>query len=182
MSLDSKEQLMRIGIDTQCVSYIISVMQEVSEPIDNLAPEKIALFRTYLYMPNTLYITPTVRKECSEISDIVKKEAHDSFFSTLFCTLYPEDILKVEQLKNNYLSFHNHENDCQILAEAQVVGINTVLSYDFKFISRLSKQSTHVRLLEPTKFWAEMSIPKGSRPNKKPHWSNPIGGHTWWQW
>ncbi|MDQ3831011.1 MAG: hypothetical protein M3361_17280 [Candidatus Tectomicrobia bacterium] len=38
------------------MSYIIDVMQGIEEPKDNLAAEKIALFRTYLYTEGTLFI------------------------------------------------------------------------------------------------------------------------------
>ena len=174
--------MVRIGADSQCFSYIINAMEGISEPVDELAPEKIALFRTYLYLPDTLYATPTVKKECAAIRDEAKKALHDSFFSSLFDEVRLANSDKIENLVGSYSSCHKKENDCRILTEAEVGGLDVLLTYDFRFLSSFLERSARVRLLRPSEFWCELSIPRGARPNKIPHPANPIGGHNWWRW
>ena len=54
-------------MDSQCLSYLIDAVQGSSAPSGDLAAEKIALFRTYLYTEGTLFVTPHVIEECAKI-------------------------------------------------------------------------------------------------------------------
>ena len=53
--------LSQIGLDSNCLSYVIQALEGVSRPTDALADQKIALVRLYIYTPGTLWTLPTVR-------------------------------------------------------------------------------------------------------------------------
>lgn len=44
-----------VGLDSNCLSYVIQSMEGVTEPKGDLAEQKVALVRLYLYTPGTLW-------------------------------------------------------------------------------------------------------------------------------
>lgn len=172
----------RIGIDSQCVSYIISAMAGTSIPVDGLATEKIALFRTYLYLPDTFYITPTVKEECGRISNETDRARHEDFISALFVETFPDDVAEIDKLTKLYLGYHAKKKDCTVLAEAEAGVVNVLLTYDYRFLKKLSGRSPRVRVMKPSIFWNDLSVPRGAKPDKIPHRTNPIAAYNWWNW
>ncbi len=67
-----------IGLDSQCLSFLIDAFIGVSAPSDALAEEKLALARISLYTPGTLWVTPTVVSECTRIRHEDRKSLHES--------------------------------------------------------------------------------------------------------
>lgn len=173
---------MRIGIDSQCVSYIVSAMNGILMPTDDLAVEKIALFRIYLYLLNAFYVTPTVMEECFRIRDKAKRDLHESYISALFVESYPDNRAAIEKLTKVYQKHHAKERDCKILAEAEVAGYNVLLTYDFNFLTKLSGCTSQVRLMKPSIFWNDLAVPRGTKPDKIPHPTNPMAAYNWWRW
>jgi predicted nucleic acid-binding protein len=171
-----------IGIDSQCTSYLIDAMQGVEKPSDNFALEKIALFRTYLYTTGTLYVTPTVTEECSAIRNIARKELHESYLMVLFGESQIQDSDNIELRVNELSHYHNGNNDCRILAEAEEAEFTALLTYDNDFLSRLQGVSSLVKLYRPTEYWSQLNIAQGSKPDKIPHKSNPMAQQEWWKW
>jgi hypothetical protein len=53
--------LSEIGLDSQCLTYLISALENVAAPTDRLAEQKVSLVRLYLYTPGTVWVTPTGR-------------------------------------------------------------------------------------------------------------------------
>jgi len=172
----------RIGVDSQSVSYIIDAMQNVVEPKGRLAPEKTALFRIYLYLPGTFFVTPTVISECSLIPDTKRRELHDSFFTVFFAEVIVENQNTVDHRAMELTRLHRGENDCRILAEAEHGNLDTLLTYDTEMISHLADVSLTTRLARPTEVWATLGVPKGAKPDKVPHSTNPLGREAWWKW
>lgn len=172
---------MYIGIDSQCLSYVIDAMAGISEPMDSLASEKKALLRLYLYLPGTLYITPTVLDECAAIRDIERREFHKSF-----CNVLIEEVAvprnQAQELSARYKAYHSGDNDCNILAEAVQGGLNILATYDNDFISHLRSKENRIKLDRPSVIWESMNIPRGGTPDKRPHPSNPLSRESWWQW
>lgn len=171
-----------IGIDSQCVSYLIDAMQNVEEPRGNLAPEKIALFRTYLYTPGTLYVTPTVTKECAAIRNTEQNELHKSYILTLIGESQIQNQINIESRVQELEIYHNGKNDCRILAEAEEAEYCVLLSYDNNFLSRLKAISSSVQLYRPSEYWSHLNIERGAKPDKIPHKTNPMFLQTWWKW
>ena len=74
----------QLGIDSQCLSYVIDAMAGISEPSDSLAVQKLALVRLFFHLPDTLWVTPTVTLECARIRNTDWAALHASFIRVLF--------------------------------------------------------------------------------------------------
>ena len=171
-----------IGIDSQCLSYLIDAIQGINEPFDNIAPEKIALFRIYLYRSGTFFVTPTVIEECAAIRNKARKELHDMFIGVLFDDAHVRNREKIAIRTIELGQYHSGTNDCRILAEAEDSELIVLISYDNNFLNRLGKVSQSVKLYRPTEYWTELNIEKGCKPDKMPSRSNPIAQQKWWEW
>jgi len=173
-----------IAIDSQCLTYLIDVIQTVVRPTDDLALEKIALFRLYLYLPATLEVTPTVEAECAKIRNVTRRELHESFISVLFGQLPPPSAHIAHLIDNRATElgyYHKGINDCRILAECEFSTFDYLLTYDDRFHKNLSGRSK-VNLQKPSELWANLGIPKGTPPTKRPHSTNPLDKEQWWVW
>jgi len=169
-----------VGIDAQCLSYLIDGMHAVSAPTDLLAKERIALTRIFFYT-HGFVITPTVLAECSRIRDIARRANHESWIRVqFFC--YPITNESIVDLRTSELvDIHPKVNDCKIIAEAECCGFYAVLSYDQKFLRRMSKASLKTRLMQPSDYWTSMEIRPGTNPVRKPDSSNPLANQSWWR-
>ena len=151
--------------------------------IDELAAEKKALVRSFFYGDCWLCMTPTIEYEWQAISDPVKRKSHASWNGVLFGTVpfYENDQDSIADERSKYFaSIHPKQKDCRILAEAEILGIGTLLSYDFDFVRRLNEH-TKVRVCKPSEHWRELGIPPGSQPCLVPVPSNPLSQQTWWR-
>jgi hypothetical protein len=171
-----------IGLDSQCLSFLIDAFMGVSAPSGALAAEKTALARIYLYTSGTLWVTPTVVSECARIRHQDRKSLHESWTSVLFGERSTRDPDAVHTRALQFQRFHRGYEDCRILAEAEDIEFDVLLSYDAEFLRHLRTQSLTVVLTEPTACWNALAIPKGSSPRKVPHSTNPLSSHEWWRW
>jgi hypothetical protein len=173
----------RVGLDSQCLSYLLDAISEVSEPTDPLTPEKKALIRSWFYLEEgTFFITETVMKEVAEIRASDRRDFHERFVLTLFHD-YPVGNADVVTTRALYFySIHPELNDCRILAESEELGIDVLLTYDGDFRRRLATASSTVRLMTPCSYWDSQGIPKGISPKTIPHHTNPLSTQTWWRW
>jgi hypothetical protein len=169
-------------MDSQCLSYLIDAIMEVADPKDSLADEKKALFRIYLYLPDTLYVTPTVQDECAAIRNTDRRKLHDDFISTMFGELFPEPKESISFLTREFAKYHGGANDCRILAEAEIAGMGFLLTYDGVFLERLKSRTKCVNLIRPSEMWAQLHVPRGAKPDKSPHLKNPLSKEAWWKW
>lgn len=172
----------KIAIDTQCCSYFIDTLNSAEIPIGVFSEEKIALIRIFVYMPNTFYLTPTLIKECIEIPNIERKQLHDNYNMVMMSKIDVPNSKRLESLIEEYLQYHSGVNDCKILAEAALTGLDVLLSYDTDFIKHLSGSCKRLRLIKPSDFWAKQDYPNGIKENKSPHCSNPLFGQLWYKW
>lgn len=169
-----------VGLDSNCYTFLIEAMVGTYEPTDPLADQRIALFRTFLYRHDCLFLTPTVVKEFKRIPDAKHAEMHNSW-TVLFCETQPIDPPRIDARAKELEAFHKDADDCQILAEAEDAGLETILLFDGEFIRRLSGKSKVV-LIRPAEFWQSLSIPRGSKPRWTPRYDNPLSAQTWWRW
>ncbi|MBT9097718.1 hypothetical protein KFZ76_08365 [Methylovulum psychrotolerans] len=169
-----------IGLDSQCVTYIIDTMNNTNEPTGRLAPEYLALFRIYLYHA-VFSITPTAKIECQEIKNAERKKLHISWINSQFVETQPINITQIETRITLLNNFHSGNNDCRILAEAEDAGLNTLISFDTDFVSRL-RNKTVLSLMYPTEFWESLEIPCGANPVTVPYKTNPMAQEKWWAW
>ena len=171
-----------IGLDSQCLSYLIDAMQGVEEPSGDLAAEKVALFRTYLYTPGTLFVTRTVVDECARIRDVQRRELHDSYIGVLFGEWQLQDEQSIHSRAKDLESHHRGEFDCRILAEAEEARFSALLSFDGQFVTHLSELTIGVQLTHPSSYWVKIGICIGAKPDKIPHSTNPLANEDWWRW
>ena len=155
-------------------------MASLDEPTDDLAEQRIALFRILLYREGGLFISPTVRTEYMRIRDGVRSAFHENW-TTLFPETTPISLSRIDARTKELQSLHDDPDDCRILAEAEDAGLSVLLSFDFKFIARLSS-ATAIAIQRPFDYWVSLNIPKGAKPVMPPRSDNPIASQTWWRW
>jgi len=170
-----------VGIDSNCLSYIIDVLEGVPEPADELARQKSALARLFFYRRETLWATPTVKAECLPIRNARRRALHESWMNVHFGPLPLNNPERVKTRAVELQAFHGDKDDCTILAEAEDMGFDVLLSYDEEFIDRLGKHS-EVRLMKPAPYWESLKFPRGSPPSRMPAYGNPLGWQSWWRW
>lgn len=174
-------QEINIGLDSQCLTYLIVVVDNAVAPTDAIAEERTALLRTWLYSGPTLWLAGPVTAEYQAIRDRARRELHESWGSVHFPPIKVQDPARVAARTADFLRLHPGENDCRILAEAEDCGLSAVLTFDTRFQNRLSSAS-RVSLVKPSEYWRSLKIPKGALPVIRPNEDNPLGRETWWRW
>jgi hypothetical protein len=170
-----------VGVDSNCLSFLIDALEGIEKPTDALADQKIALARIFFYgVP--LFTTRTVKNECEDIPDPVRRAKHHSWIMTHFGTLPirvpPEEIAR--RAERLHVS-HRKPKDCTVLAEAEVTHLAVLLTYDDKFVRRLDGKS-NVLLMKPLPYWESLNIEKGTKPRWEPDYVNPLVHQSWWLW
>jgi len=177
-----RQKTRHVGLDSQCLSYLLDGIAGIGEPTDSLDEEKKALLRTWFYQPGTFILTETVISEVAKIRNLERRKFHESFIQTLFLD-YPICDLTAVQARAMHFELHHPEpSDCRILAEAEELQLDFVLTYDHDFWRRLSAVSSPSKLIKPSSYWSSLRIPKGARPVTVPHHTNPLSQQLWWRW
>lgn len=170
-----------VGLDSQCLSYLLDGIAGVSEPTDPLAEEKKALLRSWFYKPGTFILTETVISEVGRIRNIERRKFHETFIQTLFLDYPVRDLPTVQARAAQLEVYHPKSSDCRILAEAEELGLDFVLTYDHDFWKRLCTASKATKLMKPSAYWVSLGIPEGARPATVPHHTNPLSEQSWWR-
>lgn len=171
-----------VGLDSQCLSYLLDGIAGINEPTDSFPGEKKALLRSWFYKPGTFILTETVISEVAQIRNINRREFHDSFILTLFLDYPVQNLSAVQARARQFRLNHPKPSDCRILAEAEELKLDFLLTYDHNFWKRLSNASHTTKLMKPTEYWITLGIPKGEKPVTVPHPTNPLSHQTWWRW
>ncbi len=171
-----------IGLDSQCYTYLISALENLSEPTDTVSEEKKSLVRIFFYCSPSFWLSPKVINEYDKITDATKRQMHQSWHAGHFLDFNPvPDSDEVDILVNDLKKLHPRENDCIIAAEYQLYGISTILSYDGDLIKNL-KNHSHLNIIRPSEYWNNANIPRGAIPITVPHKTNPLNTQSWWRW
>lgn len=170
------------GLDSQCLSYLLDAIDGISEPKDDLAEERKALLRIWFYTPGTFIVTETVLKEVGKIKNKSRRELHDSFINTLFLDYPAKDKAQINKRAEEFKKIHSGTNDCLILAEAEELRVDVLLTYDEDYWKHLSSYSDITALMKPTEYWNKLGINKGEKPVAIPHPTNPLSKESWWKW
>ena len=167
-----------VCIDSNAMTYLVEAMTKGGRPVGSEAEEKVALLRLYLYRNQILYITPTVRSEYEKMKEGAKKRFHTEIDGILLDEIVVSDQQAVDARASEY----NKDNDCHILAEAEIGDAEVLLTYDQPMLKRLRNNTKTIKLCSPTEYWRQINIPLGSRPVTRPSDSNPLARESWWIW
>lgn len=178
----TKHQHSLVGLDSQCLSYLLDAISSVTEPTDALASEKKALIRIWFYTPITYYTSETVVSEATAIQEPVRRELHTSSLRVLFLDPPVQDREKVEARTTQLSASHQKLNDCRIVAEAEDLQLDILLTYDRRLLKRLGLLCKKMRIMRPRSFWSSLDIPYGADLVNMPHVTNPLRTQTWWRW
>ena len=180
--MTTRKRKRRIGLDTQCLSYLLDAIAGIEEPWDALAEERKALIRIWFYCEHGFYLSETVVTECAAIRHLPRRDFHSKFIQTLFLDVRIQHRQIVEARTLELLSFHAKRKDCQVLAEAEDLALDSLLTYDRQFLQRLGPRSHAVTLTSPCDYWSSLDIPRGTPPKTVPHQTNPLSQQSWWRW
>jgi predicted nucleic-acid-binding protein len=181
---------LHVGLDSNCLSFLLDCIANISVPTGQSpneqldADEKIALLRLWFYKPGSFsfVLTETVISEVARIRNVERREFHENFIRTLFIDYPVRDHVAVQARTEQYAVHHTGRSDCQILAEAEELKLNVVLTYDKDFLKKLATFSATTKIMKPSSFWASLGIPKGAKPVTVPHHTNPLSEQSWWRW
>ena len=173
----------KIAADTQVVTYFVEAAQSDYAPsLDSdvrLAAERKAVF--LIALTYGLLLLPTAHREIEAIPNLAVLLKHEEFLRTLFRITnlsYPEFAPRVDNRTDELLKLSRHpdEEDCRILAEAEVLQSDALLTFDGDFQKRLQPH-TNIPLRKPSEF----KIAPGTPRKFRPAWDNPKSQQAWWR-
>jgi predicted nucleic acid-binding protein len=129
-------------------------MTKAVRPSGDLAEEKIALARIYLYRDDIIYISSTVREEYEKITNEEIRRNHQGIDDILLGDIPTSESQIIESRMLEYCKHHSgKKKDCKILAEAELSGCQILLTYDQDFLKRLRSKTHSINMLEPSEYW-----------------------------
>ncbi|MFA6500093.1 MAG: type II toxin-antitoxin system VapC family toxin [Desulfurivibrionaceae bacterium] len=174
----------KIAIDSNALTFLVDAMMGRYNPkndSEDLLLQKVSLLRIFIYCGTQFYVLPTVEMEYKRIKNVIKLEEHKSICEALlFDGIFIPDEILTNIMIDKYSKKHTGLNDCKILAEANQLEVETLLTYDFDFYNNLRTHSDSVTLAIPSEYWNSLYLPVGTSPIWSPHESNPLSKQTWW--
>ena len=172
-----------IAADTQVVTYFVEAAQSdyvpLLDPDVRLAAERKAVF--LIALTYGLLLLPTAHREIEAIPKLAVLLKHKEFLITLFRITnlnYPEFAPRVDNRTDELLklSRHSDKEDCRILAEAEILQSDTLLTFDGSFQRRLQPHA-RIPLRKPSEFKIAPDTPR----KFSPAWDNPKSQQGWWK-
>jgi hypothetical protein len=171
-------------IDSHILDYFLNAMDAgdielASNP--ELREQEIAIFRLFLWVDFGIG-----RVAAEEVQQIPNQQRRERLQRIIDIQL-PEVCVQEEDLDRWRLraveleQHHAGKRDCELVAEAEVVGASTFLSYDKDLVRRL-KPHARVNVRFPTEHWDAIAIPRGTPSKWKPAPENPLANATFWRW
>lgn len=175
-----------VGIDSNTLTLLIEAVDPDYDPLADfipLAEEKKSILRAFLYQGIAYYVGPTVEEEYKKIRDNEKYQAHVSFCNTLLLDgPWQLNFSSLTERAKALRGYHSGQKDCDILAEAEEMGLDVLLTNDNNFLRHLGRISKSVKVVRPSQFWDSLDVPKGTIPTLLPTDSNPLLKKSWWHW
>jgi hypothetical protein len=171
------------AIDSNVLTYFLEAFRGGYDPasdVSGLAGERVAIVRCYFYGDCEFWVSPTVKRECELIKDAQWAELHRRIPISLLADMLPE--ASEEDLDARAAELercHSEHSDCRVVAEAEAMRLDVLLTCDGEMASRLGPRST-VKILRPSQFWSSLDIRAGSKPVLRPRFDHPLGNETWW--
>jgi len=175
-------QLPRIGIDSNCLSYLIDAASGEKGAATAILEEGIALVRIWFYSTDRFSVTATVAAECSQIKNPTKNAVHAAFTSQGYWGVLVRNAEATCKRADALEHLHSGRGDRLALAEAEDAELDILLTYDKDFLKLGSSSGSPVRLIKPTVYWKQLNVPRGTRPSNLPTAGNPLETQRWWVW
>jgi len=172
----------RIGIDSNCLSYLINAASSEARAETATSEEGVALVRIWFYGTERLHVTETVAAECSEIKDPGKKAIHAAFTSQTYWGVPVINAEAVRKRADALKQLHRGSGDRFALAEAEDAELSILLTYDKAFLKLDGLSNSTVCLAKPSDYWRKLNLPRGAKPIVQPAFGNPLEIHRWWVW
>ncbi|MBN3038503.1 MAG: hypothetical protein JW869_03700 [Candidatus Omnitrophica bacterium] len=175
-----------VGIDSNILTYFINASDANYDFTKNnsvLAKEYKAIIQGYLYVGKPYILVPTVSAQYKRISDAKKKKNHETVAYAIFIDgPFNLDSTLIDKrkkvLKNKHLE---GDEDCQILAEAELSNLNYLLTCDNDFIKHLSSETNGISIMKPSSYIKTLKIIPGQTPKILPDSSNHLYNKTGWK-
>lgn len=175
-----------IGIDSNALTYLVQALAPGYDPEEDpsdLAEERRAMVRIYFYRDEPYYVLPSVEIEYNGIRNELIKEQHELICKILLLDHNWEfDTSKLRDRKQELLAHHTEDKDCQIVAEAELAGLDVLLTCDARLKRCLASRTMNLEIISPKEFWDSLEVPHGAKPLLRPHSSNPLSHARWWKW
>ena len=175
----------RVALDSNAVSYLIEALGAFPDPPrGDLAAEKIALARSFLYrsLETVFCITPTVQAEYSKISDQQRVSDHASWaLQHLYRLSNPPNTAEIILRTHAINAYHGDVDDCRIVAECEAFEVDTFVTSDRKLRRAMTGLATPLRIRSGQQYWDDMAIAPGDSPTFAPVGEDPLGDATWWK-
>jgi len=174
----------KIALDSNCTTYFSDALDPTYDPtndISGLAPEKISLVRINFYTGIPYFILPSVKNENKKIRNLVKSMDHTKLAEILLDERsWDFEESKIDKLVREIFRFHSKLIDCKIVAEAQLSGMDFLLTCDKDMFTRFNKLSKHVSITicKPSIYLNSLNLPKGIKPKCQ---SPGLMHKTWWK-
>lgn len=130
----------QVTFDSQVFTYLIEAnsgdYDPTTDPDQVVAQERVAALRVFLHH-DIIVIPPTVGKESKSIPDHDRRKEHELFAHVHLIQPDHLDPTKVDALASHYFKFHPSMDDCRIVAKAELLRIDFLLTHDTNLLKRL---------------------------------------------
>ena len=146
-----------VAVDSQIVTFFVEAERN-SKPASAVVQNQYnAVY--YIALTYGLWLLPKVEEEVQKIPDVAYRLKHEQSLMQLFRpTNLSESASQIEARTKKLRMFHSDGDDCRILAEAEALEADVLLTFDGDFEKRL-KSRTSVQLIKPSQFRIPVGTP-----------------------
>lgn len=166
-------------IEANCPNY-----DPATDHDDRKRPERVAAFRIFICYDICPGL-PTVRVEYERIKQDACREEHRALDFIHF------DWMDLDQAQVNvraahYATYHSDDDDCRVVAEAEVAGVAVLLSDDQPLRKHMRNRAKPLHVVTPSAYWRFMRMHGLNVLRRRPadfttH-PHPHANRTWWLW
>lgn len=176
-----------VAFDSDILTYLMQANTAGYDPARDcdkeVAPEREAAFLLFLHV-EPIVVLPTVKRQVARIPDADFRTLHQGFL--MVHTEEPQldeasIASRARKLGQHHKGDQGEEEDCRVVAEAELAAVDALLSFDMDLRRRLGPHA-RLPLLAPSEYWPVLGIPRGTRPPKEPDSLHPLYPETWWRW
>lgn len=174
-----------VGVDTNILAFLAQAARGMYDPAADahrvLRPERVTAYRVFLHSA-CIAVTPTVHEEIQRTADPRERAELAGWKDALLVELLDVHPDAVEARTRWLRRHHTWERDCRIVAEAELAGLDVLLTFDKTLRKGLDGRTAPLRIRYPSEYWAELQIPRGQMSLQSPVPTKPLHTASWWRW